>query len=141
MKKKIILLSTALFLTVSAMFAQEVKTIPAFIVKALHKEFTNPGNVQWKTLDQLYKASFTVDGEQLDAFFSFDGTITAISRKLSIEQLPLALKKEAKEKSLNYGISDLFELLTDRGTEYFLVMNNEKETKKFRSEGYDWVRY
>ena len=52
-----------------------------------------------------------------------------------------ALVKQLKEKTLNYGVSDLFELLTDKGTEYFLTISNDKESRKFRSEGSSWTRY
>ena len=141
MKTKIIVLTTAFLMTVSVMFAQDAKPVPSFIEKELQAEFKDVTNLQWKTVDQFYKASFTTEETALDVFYSFDGTLTAVSRKLTVDQLPLVLVKEVKEKAINYGISELFELLTDKGTEYFLVVNNEKETKTYRSEGHYWTRY
>jgi hypothetical protein len=141
MKKEIIVLTAALLLTASTMFAQEARQVPSVVVNELHKEFKDISDLQWKTVSELYKATFTVDGSQREAFFSADGSLTALSRKLSIDQLPLALVKEVKEKATTYGIADLFELLTDNGTEYFLEINNGKQSKRYRSDGYGWIRY
>jgi hypothetical protein len=141
MKKKIIQLTTAMVMTVSVMFAQDVKPIPSYVVKELETEFSNVSNLQWKTVDQFYKATFITDGRQLEVFYTFDGTLAAVSRRLTVDQLPLALIKQLKEKTTNHGVSDLFELLTDNGTEYFVTISNQKETKKFRSEGSTWTRY
>ena len=141
MKKKIILMTAAMVMTISVMFAQEARQVPSLVAKELEGEFNNVTNLQWKTVDQFYKATFTTDGRQLEAFYTADGILTALSRRLTLDQLPLALIKEAKEKTINYDILDLFELLTDKGTEYFLMINNEKETRKFRSEGSGWTRF
>ena len=141
MKKKFILMTAAMVMTISVMFAQDMKPVPSFVIKELEAEFKNVTNLQWKTVDQFYKATFTTDGRQLEAFYTVDGTLTALSRRLTVNQLPLALIKDSKEKTINYEISDLFELLTDDGTEYFLFLSNAKETRKFRSEGSTWTRY
>ena len=141
MKKKIILMTAAMLMSISVMFAQDAKPVPSFVAKELEAEFDNVSNLQWKTVDQFYKATFMTDGRQLEAFYTADGTLTALSRYLTVDQLPLALIKQVKEKTMNYGVSDLFELLTDNGTEYFLTIGNEKEIKKFRSAGSTWVRY
>ena len=141
MKKKIILMTAAMLMTISVMFAQDARPVPSIVAKELNAEFKNVSNVQWKTVDQFYKATFISDGRQLEAFYTADGTLTALSRQLKVDQLPLALIKEMKEKMINHGVSDLFELLTERGTEYFLTISNEKEIKKFKSEGSYWTRY
>ena len=141
MNRKIIVLTAAFLMSISVMFAQEVKTVPPFIVKAMQAEFKDAVNVQWKMVDPFYKVILTVDETELEAFYSAEGKLTAVSRKLTIDQLPLALMKEVKEKAKTHTISDLFELLTDKGTEYFLSITNEKETKTFRSDGQDWERY
>jgi hypothetical protein len=74
-------------------------------------------------------------------FFSFDGQLIAVSRKIRLEQLPMALIKKAKEKGSVDQVTDLFELLSDRGTEYFITFGTGNETKVYKSGGYDWSRY
>ena len=122
MKKKFVVLATAFIMSLTAVFAQEdvnVIPVPAAIVKELHQEFKNASNVQWKTTETFYKASFTVDGYSLEAFYSFDGQLKGVSRNISVEQLPMSLIGEVKEKTSTHAVTELFELLTDRGNRIF----------------------
>lgn len=141
MKKKIITVAAALMLVITATFAQDAAPVPSAIVKELQLEFTGADNVQWKTTSNFYKASFTVGAQPLEAFYSFDGQLIATSRKISLEQLPMSLIKEAKERSSVNEVTDLFELLSDRGTEYFITFGTGDEAKTYKSGGYTWSRY
>ncbi len=141
MKKKILVATTAFLLSISVTFANNLPPVPETIVRELSHEFKNVSNVQWKTTSDYYKASFTVDGRPLDAFYSFDGNLIAQSRKISLDQLPMSLIKEAKEKGAANQVTDLFELLTNRGTEYFITFNSGKNAKTYQSNGYSWNSY
>ncbi len=90
---------------------------------------------------QFYKASFTIDGRSLEAFYSYEAQLIGVSRNISLDQLPLSLMKETKEKGTANQITELFELLTDKGTEYFISFNTGKEVKAYKSNGYYWTRY
>jgi hypothetical protein len=142
MKKRLVILATAFALSLSAAFAQDinVKPVPASVVKELHKEFKNASNVQWKITNNFYKASFGFDDYLLEAFYSYEGKFIGVSRNISVEQLPMSLVWEAKEKASTFTVANLFELLTtDRGTEYFITYKNDKETKTYKSSGEDWT--
>lgn len=92
--KKILVLTTAFLITISATFAKSDTQVPDQIVKKLNQEFQNSTNVEWKITSNYYKASFTADKIELEAFYSFEGKLIAVSRKLTIEQLPFALIKK-----------------------------------------------
>lgn len=141
MKKKFMIITTVVLLQFSVGFAQDGKAVPNEISNELHREFKNVTDVQWKTTSNYYKASFTADANPIEAFYSFEGKLIGLSRKISVEQMPLSLVREVKEKWAAYSVTDLFELLTDRGTEYFITFKNEKETKTYKSSGYSWTRY
>ena len=138
MKKKIVLLAAAFLMTLSVTFANGLTDVPEKIVKELNQEFRNAGNIQWKITDNYYKAIFTYDEQELQAFYSFEGVLIATSRNITISQLPLSLIREVKKLTTNSEYSDLFELLTERGTEYFITVKNDKETKNYKSTGYSW---
>ncbi len=140
MKKQLSVLIAAFLVTFSVATAQEVKAVPPTIVAALLQEFKDATTIDWKTTDNYYKASFTTDGKPLEAFFSFEGKVIAVSRHILPEQLPLSLIKEARERAATSPVSELFELLTDRGTEYFITYKTEKELKTFKSNGSGWTR-
>ena len=141
MKKRFLVLTTALIMTFSATFAKETPAVPATIVTELQQKFTNANDVQWETTANFYKATFTIDGQSLKAFYSFDGQLIGLSRQINVDQLPMALIKDVKEKSATNTVTDLFELLTDRGTEYYISYKNDRDTKSYKSNGEYWTRY
>ncbi|HLL41814.1 MAG TPA: hypothetical protein VK369_01695 [Segetibacter sp.] len=141
MKKKILTVTAAILFTLSATFARDIKPVPDAIVSELQQEFKNASNVTWKTTPTFYKATFTVDSNPFEAFFSYQGELIGISRKIAINQLPLSLIKEVNEKSATSGITELFELLTDRGTEYFITYVTGKGQKTYKSMGTSWYPY
>ena len=53
----------------------------------------------------------------------------------------MSLIKEAKQKGFTNEMTELFELLTERGTEYFITFNTGKETKTYQSNGNGWNHY
>src|SRR6476660_5475261 len=107
MKKRFLVLTTALIVTFSATFAKETPVVPASIVTELQQKFTNANDVQWETTSNFYKASFTIDGQSLKAFYSFDGLLIGLSRQINVDQLPMALIKDVKEKSATNTVTDL----------------------------------
>jgi hypothetical protein len=141
MKKQLLVLATAFTLTISTAFATTKDPVPETIAAAFQKEFGHTGNVQWKTTPNFYKASFTGNGQVMDAFYNFEGKMIGLSRTLVPEQLPMKLAKEVLEKSAASSITELFELLTDQGTEYFITYTNGKESATFKSDGNAWMRY
>ena len=141
MKKQIIVLATAFLMTVTTAFATGTKPVPDAIADAFKKEFKYTGDVQWKTTPNFYKASFNANGQALDAFYDFNGKMIGVSRALLPEQLPMSLTKEVIGKSATNNISELFELLTEKGTEYFVTYTNGKESTTYKSDGDNWVRY
>jgi len=141
MKKKFLVLTTALVMAFSATFANDNSSVPASIVTELHQKFADANDVQWQTTANYYEATFTINGHQLKAFYSFDGELIGMSRQISVDQLPMALNADVKDKSATNKITDLFELLTDRGTEYYIKYQGEKGTKTYKSTGDYWTRY
>lgn len=141
MKTRVLIITTALLMSFSAIFANDIKPVPKSIVNELNREFKEISNLQWKTTDNYYKASFIDNGQPLEAFYSYEAKLIGVSKVIKLNQLPMNLAKEAKEKGAPNQVTQLFELLTERGTEYFITFNTGKEIKTFKSDGYDWVRY
>lgn len=141
MKKQILAVAAALVITFSTAFATEITPVPKAIVEEFNKEFNHVTGVQWKVTESFYKASFSIKDQKVDAFYGFDGKMIGLSRFISVNQLPLSLIKEAVKKSETASVSELFELLTEKGTEYFITYANEKGNTTYKSAGDSWVRY
>lgn len=141
MKKITTMLAAFILLAASVSFAKDSSPVPDQIAKALTHDFDKPSNIEWKTTDAFYKASFTIDDKALEAFYNTNGELIATSRKISVDQLPMSLQKDLKKIAPVYNEEELFELLSDRGTEYFVKFNNGTTVKSYKSIGGSWSRY
>lgn len=138
MKKKILVLTSALTLTICSLFAAPVTDVPTNIVNELHNNFKSVHDVQWQTTDKFYKATFTSNGLILQAFYGTDGIFLGVSRNVTADQLPLPLSLETSEKSSTGKITDLFELSSNNGTEYYMTIQTAKKIINYKSNGNDW---
>ena len=142
MKKKLLILGSVLTLAIYSASAATPPDVPALVQNELQREFKGASDVKWKATDRFYKASFSVNGQNLQAFFATDGEFIGVSRNITFEQLPLAISTEAFEKSKDNKLTDLFEISSDRGTEYYMSLQNAKgKTNVYKSGGESWSRY
>jgi hypothetical protein len=141
MKKKMLVFASALTLTMSAIFAATPNDVPVAVVTELHKDFKTANDVEWKTTDKFYKASFTSNGIRLEAFYGTDGNFLAVSRNLTTEQLPLPLIMDTENKTDSAVISELFEISSPGSTDYYMTVKKGKQTISYKSAGDSWSRY
>ncbi|MDB5277377.1 MAG: hypothetical protein JWR61_2332 [Ferruginibacter sp.] len=141
MKKKILAFASAFTLTMSAVFATTPTDVPATIVTELHKDFKTANDVEWKTTDKFYKATFTSNGIRLEAFYGTDGNFLAVSRNLTADQLPLPLIMDTEKKTDGGSVTDLFEISSSNGTDYYMTVKKARRTISYKSTGDTWSRY
>ena len=125
----------------SMSFAKDIRPVPTSVVTAFENEFEEANNINWVSTNDFYKAFFTVNELSMEAFYSLDGELMAVSKKITIDELPITLLKKAKEKIGGYHVTSIFELSTDRGVEYFISVENGNDKKIFKNIGYTWTRY
>src|SRR5689334_19229326 len=99
MKKKFFILASALTMASYFAFAAGPSNVPVSVQNELQQEFKGASDVTWKTTDKFYKATFSMNGQNLEAFFATDGNFIGVSRNITIEQLPLVLIEEAAKKT------------------------------------------
>lgn len=142
MKKKLLILGSVITLAIYSAKAATPFTVPSSVQDELQQEFNGATDVTWKTTEAFYKASFSLSGQNLEAFFATDGAFLGVSRNISFDQLPLVLLTKAIEKSKDVKLTDLFEISSDRGTEYYMSLENAKgNTIIYKSGGESWSRY
>jgi hypothetical protein len=142
MKKKHLIIGFILILTIYSASAATLSDVPTSVQNELQKEFKEATDIKWKTTKKFYKASFSINGQNLEAFFSTDGEFIGVSRNITFEQLPLVLLRKAVEKSKDNKLTELFEISSDRGTEYYMSLQNAKEkTIIYKADGEYWSRY
>ena len=135
------LLALVLAFTIStATFATNDNPVPTKVVTKLNADFKVDGNVKWKTTADWYKASFVSNNQIVDAFYSPQGKFIGVSRLISPAQLPMLLAKEVTEKAKSATVSNLFEMYTERGTEYYISYKNGNKEENFKGTAFGWEK-
>ena len=103
--------------------AQDVH-VSAAVTNSFRASFKQAADVQWSQSDAHYKASFSLNGQAVKAFYDQDGTLVGVTRNLSLVQLPLPLQTSLKDSYEDYWIAELFEVSGNAGVSYFATVEN-----------------
>jgi|ADGO01.1.fsa_nt_gi hypothetical protein len=90
----------------------------------ISKEFAGAKDVQWETGKAFVKATFTLHGQVMFAYYSNDASLLAVTRNITTNQLPMGLLTDVKKNYANYWISDLFEMVADNETSYYVTLES-----------------
>jgi hypothetical protein len=139
---KSIILAGALFLAAltSKTFAADTK-VSYLVLHAFETNFSNAANAQWSVVNHLYRAEFTVAGETKIAFFSSDGTLEATCRYITVGELPERLQHSLVRRTVTGSILEIFEVQSDRQTNYFATVKHLDGKIMLKSASIGWGVY
>lgn len=141
MKRVLIILTVALSLISLSSFAEGMKDISPKAVKAFNSSFKNVTEVSWSIADNFYKASFSMNGQYVTAYYDADGNRKAVTRNISSLQLPITLQAELQKSYDNFWITDLFELADANGTSYYITLENANDKIVLKSNSSRWETF
>lgn len=133
--QRMFLVALILMIGFSNSFANGEEAISKKILEAFKSEFVNAGNPNWENTRSFAKVTFTLGGQVMFAYYSFDGTLLAATRNITSSQLPITLLSDLKKEYAQYWISDLFELSNENGTTYFLTVENGDQSVVLKASG------
>lgn len=138
-----IIFSIAMMITMQTrIFAAGNDEVSQQALQSFQREFTTATNVKWEQKGTLTKATFTLNGQILFAYYNRGGECTAVVRNIVSEQLPISLLSGLKNGYTGYWISDLFELAADDQSSYYVTIENADKKLVLRSSGLDkWEVY
>ena len=123
MKKLITLI---LILSVATVNMQAAYNLPVSenIKKSFSREFTNANQVTWSWLSEtgIYKAAFTFNGKEVNAYFDRDGEIIGTSRYISKQQMPLIVAQELEKQYKDYVVRTIIEHSAKDQTNYYITI-------------------
>jgi hypothetical protein len=125
MKKILITLVMIASLTKGVMASEE--GVNSEVLNAFKNDFANAKNVSWQTAGNYYKASFTINGNILFAFYNENGEFLGVARNILSTELPDKLKNSWKKNYNGYWITDLFRVTNHSGTFYYITLQNADE--------------
>ena len=112
------------------------------VLKSFKSAFSEAAEVEWSENGSLYKASFTLHGQHVTAFYEGNGALVALTRNISSVQLPVSLQSSLKKNYSEFWITDLFEVSNDEGTEYYVTLeDNDTKLVLRTSLGSNWSTY
>jgi hypothetical protein len=113
----------ASFIGFSSFTNQDDSVSPAAL-KSFNSSFKSATEVNWTVNENFYKANFSMNGQNVTAYYNTTGQMIALTRNISSLQLPIALQANLKNNYDGYWISDLVEMANDEGTSYFITLEN-----------------
>lgn len=138
MKTLFILLASLISLVSKA----EITEVNPAVLQSFQSTFKGAKEVDWTVSTTFMKAQFALDGQYINAFYNNDGTLIALTRNITANQLPVMLQTELKKEAANYWITDLFEISNDEGTSYYVTLENADNKVVLKaSDNKDWNTY
>ena len=142
MKKRILILALVLVGMSSFSFAADIPGVNNQVQTRFNREFVNAKDVKWESHKKFIKVSFQLNDMVLFAYYLPNGDQLAVTRFISPNQLPIRLLTTLKKDHSGYWISDLFELSDNDGTEYYITIENDSQTKVLKSSADgEWSTY
>lgn len=138
MKKRILIGALLLTLGFSNIFANYEETVNHQVMAAFKKEFVNAQDVKWENTKDFVKATFKLNDQVIFAYYSESGERLAISRNIVSNNLPLNLLADLKKNYSGYWISDLFEIVFNTDTSYYVTVQNAENTITLKANGGSW---
>lgn len=134
MKKSILSWALILMVGLSTSFAHGIEGVSEKIMNSFKKEFSQATEVQWESTKELAKATFSMHGQIMFAYYNVDGNLLAVSRNIVAAQLPMSLLNDVKKNYNEYWISDLFEMSANDLTTYYITLENGDQKIVLKSD-------
>jgi hypothetical protein len=137
--KKFFTLALALTTLAVSAFANNTNSVNQKVLNTFNKSFNNAELVSWEVKSDLYKVTFRTGGKTMFAYYNNDGEQVAVSRNLHMDQLPLMLALELKEKFNDSWVTDLFEVAATNETAYYATVENSTHITIYKAVGTSWA--
>lgn len=128
MKKMLLTTLIAAFIGAQS-FAADVTKVSYRVLASFESQFAEAKDVNWTVTDQYSKARFTIEGEQVEAFFNVSGDVIGTSRKTDLKRLPLNAIQKIKKSYGKYKVTDIIEFEFNGERKYFVSVENDTDRK------------
>ena len=142
MKKTILIWTLLLLAGIGTSFASGTDDGTSFAKKSFKKEFGNASVIRWDSYKAFTKATFTMNGRVLYAYYTNGGELLGIAGNILSDRLPMTLQNELRKNYSGYWVTDLFEVASDGETDYYITIENPDYVLVLKSNGSDnWSMY
>jgi hypothetical protein len=135
MKKILLSIATVLMIGASAFASGNDGVTNQMAVRNFKKDFATATNIIWEQKDALTKATFTLNGQIMFAYYNTNGDLQAVVRNITSDQLPINLLASLKSEYNDCWITDLFEMASNDETTYYVTLETSEKKIVLRSSG------
>ena len=135
MKKIMLVWALVLTVGIGSSFARPTENVSQQAINAFKKDFASAQDVNWEINKETAKATFSISGQVMFAYYSQAGELLAVTRNIVSTQLPINLMADIKKEYNQYWISDLFEMASNNNTAYYITLQNGDQTVVLKSNG------
>jgi hypothetical protein len=101
---------------------------------AFKKDFATASNIRWEQKNNFLKATFSLNGQILTAYYFSNGDLQAVVRNITSDQLPINLLSSLRKDYSEYWITDLFEMSSNGMTTYYVSIENSDKKIVLKSD-------
>lgn len=134
MKKSILTWAVILMVGISTSFAHGIEGVSEKVMNSFKKEFAEAQDVQWESTKDFAKATFSLHGQVMFAYYNVEGSLMAVTRNIVASQLPITLLAEIKKNYGDHWISDLFEMSSNDETNYYITLESGDQKLILKSD-------
>jgi len=134
MKKMILSLATVMMMGFSVFATGNDDNVSPQTRNAFKKDFVTASNIRWEQKSNFSKATFTMNGQILTAYYYPDGDLQAVVRNITSDQLPINLLTSLRKEYTAFWITDLFEISSDNQTTYYVTVENSDKKIVLKSD-------
>jgi hypothetical protein len=122
---------------VSSAFAADATGVNSKAVNRFRSEFKSAEGVTWTNFDQLTKASFILDNERMEVYYSADGELVGTAKGSTIDNLPTNAKRSFVKKYDGYTVKEVVRFEGQDGNVFYISAENEKNTVILKVDEHD----
>jgi hypothetical protein len=127
--KKIFLTTLIAAMIGSQVFASDVSKVSYRVLAAFQAQFADATDVNWTVTEDYTKAKFTIEGEEVEAFFNASGDVIGTSRKTDLKRLPLNAIQKIRKSYAKYKVTETIEFEFNGERKYFVSLENDADRK------------
>jgi hypothetical protein len=102
------------------------ENVTVAVKEAFKQKFNAAVNASWKENQGIYFVQFELNEKKLSAAYSRDGELVAVSRVITIDQLPLAVTQSLAEQYDAYSLpATATEIILQGTTSYYLIVQGK----------------
>ncbi|HXB33373.1 MAG TPA: hypothetical protein VNV35_08125 [Puia sp.] len=134
MKKMILSLAAVITMGFSVFANGNDNVVTQQARDAFKKDFATASNIRWEQKNNFLKATFSLNGQILTAYYFSNGDLQAVVRNITSDQLPINLLTSLRKDYTEYWITDLFEISSNGETSYYVSIENSDKKIVLKSD-------